>query len=64
MFSLSTAYFAVSITDLVTLIKTWYLVPDPSDSASATSPLDDVLLLFNALALINVGGWSSSHIVG
>ena len=52
----STGYLAVSIADLIILIKTWYLVLDLSKSASATSPTNDLLLIFNALAPVNVGG--------
>ncbi|KAH9022351.1 hypothetical protein EDB83DRAFT_85428 [Lactarius deliciosus] len=53
MFSLSTAYLAVSITDLIILIKTWYLVVDVSDSASIKRPTEDLMVLFNALVVIN-----------
>ncbi|KAH9027372.1 hypothetical protein EDB85DRAFT_2148513 [Lactarius pseudohatsudake] len=53
MFSLSTAYLAVSIVDLITLIKTWYLVLDVPDSIGTTRPTVDLMDLFNALAVIN-----------
>ncbi|KAH8980070.1 hypothetical protein EDB92DRAFT_307367 [Lactarius akahatsu] len=53
MFSLSTAYLAVSIVDLITLIKTWYLVLDVPDSIGTTRPTGDLMDLFNALAVIN-----------
>ncbi|KAI9433155.1 hypothetical protein H4582DRAFT_1008256 [Lactarius indigo] len=53
MFSLSTAYLAVSIVDLVTLIKTWYLVVDVPDSVGTTRPTENLLVLFNALTVIN-----------
>ncbi|KAI9456052.1 hypothetical protein BJY52DRAFT_609261 [Lactarius psammicola] len=53
MFSLSTAYLAVSMADLIILIKTWYLVADPSESAGTRSPTETLLVLFNALAPIN-----------
>ncbi|KAH9168530.1 hypothetical protein EDB89DRAFT_1825901, partial [Lactarius sanguifluus] len=53
MFSLSTAYLAVSIADLIILIKTWYLVLDVPDSIGATRPTVDLMDLFNALAVIN-----------
>ncbi|KAH9058881.1 hypothetical protein EDB83DRAFT_1008437 [Lactarius deliciosus] len=53
MFSLSTAYLAVSIADLITIIKTWYLVVDLSESAGTRSPMETLLVLFNALAPIN-----------
>ncbi|KAH9052658.1 hypothetical protein EDB87DRAFT_1816244 [Lactarius vividus] len=53
MFSLSTAYLAVSIADLITTIKTWYLVVDLSESAGTRSPLETLLVLFNSLAPIN-----------
>lgn len=51
MFSLSTAYLAVSIADLVILIRTWYLAL--SESAGTRSPTETLLVLFNALAPIN-----------
>ncbi|KAH8980065.1 hypothetical protein EDB92DRAFT_1805959 [Lactarius akahatsu] len=53
MFSLSTAYLAVSIADLITIIKTWYLAVDLSDSAGTRSPMETLLVLFNAFAPIN-----------
>ncbi|KAH9052654.1 hypothetical protein EDB87DRAFT_1716837 [Lactarius vividus] len=53
MFSLSTVYLAVSIVDLITLIKTWYLVLDVPDSIGATRPTVELMDLFNALAVIN-----------
>ncbi|KAH9168527.1 hypothetical protein EDB89DRAFT_1574421 [Lactarius sanguifluus] len=53
MFSLSTAYLAVSIADLITIIKTWYLVVDLSESAGTRSPMETLLVLFNAFAPIN-----------
>ncbi|KAI9456054.1 hypothetical protein BJY52DRAFT_609374 [Lactarius psammicola] len=53
MFSLSTAYLAVSMADLIILIKTWFLVVDLSESASTRSPTETLLVLFNALAPIN-----------
>ncbi|KAH9015148.1 hypothetical protein EDB83DRAFT_2224576, partial [Lactarius deliciosus] len=53
MFSLSTAFLAVSIVDLITLIKTWYLVLDIPDSIGTTRPTGDLMDLFNALAVIN-----------
>ncbi len=56
MFSLSTAYLAVSMADLIILIKTWYLFVDLSESASKRSPTETLLVLFNTLAPINVGG--------
>jgi hypothetical protein len=63
MFSLSTAYLAVSIADLIILIRTWYLVQGRSDSAGTRSPSTEALLTpFNALASVNVGGRSHSHI--
>ncbi len=62
MFSLSTAYLAVSMADLIILIKTWYLAVGLSESAGSISPTEPVLVLFNALAPINVGGYCS-HIV-
>ena len=40
--------------DLVILIKTWYLVP--SESNSTRTPTETLLVLFNALAPINVSG--------
>ncbi|KAH9052661.1 hypothetical protein EDB87DRAFT_1570159, partial [Lactarius vividus] len=50
MFSLSTAYLAITMADLILLIKTWYLVADLSESAGTTrSPTEAVLVLFNAL---------------
>ena len=59
MFSLSTAYLAVSIADLIVIIKTWYLqgylFVDLSESAGTRRPTGDLLVLFNALAVINVG---------
>ncbi|KAI9433157.1 hypothetical protein H4582DRAFT_1008422 [Lactarius indigo] len=51
MFSLSTAYLAVSMADLIILIKTWYLAIDLS--TSRRSPTETLLVLFNALAPIN-----------
>ena len=56
MFSLSTAYLAVSIADLILLIKAWYLVLGLSDSASTRSPIESLMTLFNAFAPLNVGG--------
>ncbi|KAH9025923.1 hypothetical protein EDB84DRAFT_1236506, partial [Lactarius hengduanensis] len=53
MFSLSTAYLAVSIADLIILIKTWYLYVGLSESAGIDSPTETLLVLFNALAPIN-----------
>lgn len=53
MFSLSTAYLAVSIADLIVLIKTWYLVVDLSESTGTSRPTVNLLVLFNALAVIN-----------
>ncbi|KAH9018331.1 hypothetical protein EDB85DRAFT_2276660 [Lactarius pseudohatsudake] len=53
MFSLSTAYLAVSIADLITIIKTWYLVVGLSESAGTRSPMETILVLFNAFAPIN-----------
>ncbi|KAH9025924.1 hypothetical protein EDB84DRAFT_361518 [Lactarius hengduanensis] len=53
MFSLSTAYLAVSMADLIILIKTWYLVIDLTKSTSTRSPTETLLVLFNALAPIN-----------
>ncbi|KAH8977600.1 hypothetical protein EDB86DRAFT_3091859 [Lactarius hatsudake] len=53
MFSLSTAYLAISIVDLITLIKTCYLVLDVPDSNGTTRPTGDLMDLFNALAVIN-----------
>ncbi|KAH9024863.1 hypothetical protein EDB85DRAFT_247253 [Lactarius pseudohatsudake] len=54
MFFLSTAYLAVTMADLILLIKTWYLVADLSESAGTTrSPTEAVLVLFNALTPIN-----------
>ncbi|KAH9007863.1 hypothetical protein EDB83DRAFT_2532463 [Lactarius deliciosus] len=53
MFSLSTAYLAVSIADLITIIKTWYLAVDLSESAGTRSPMETLLVLFNAFAPIN-----------
>ncbi|KAI9433163.1 hypothetical protein H4582DRAFT_2101774 [Lactarius indigo] len=51
MFSLSTAYLVVSIVDLIIIIKTWYLVVDPSDVTR--SPTETLLTLFNAFAPVN-----------
>ena len=56
MFSLSTAYLAVSIADLIILIKTWYLVLGLSESAGTRSHTESLLTLFNAFAPLNVGG--------
>ncbi|KAI9430477.1 hypothetical protein H4582DRAFT_2016579 [Lactarius indigo] len=56
MFSLSTAYLAVSIADLIILIKTWYLSVGLSESAGTNSPTEALLILFNALTPINVCG--------
>ncbi|KAH9009176.1 hypothetical protein EDB84DRAFT_1211457 [Lactarius hengduanensis] len=54
MFFLSTAYLAVTMADLILLIKTWYLVADLSESAGTTrSPTEAVLVLFNSLTPIN-----------
>ncbi|KAI9456051.1 hypothetical protein BJY52DRAFT_1151321 [Lactarius psammicola] len=53
MFSLSTAYLAVSMADLIILIKTWYLFVGLSESAGTRSPTETLLVLFNALAPIN-----------
>ncbi|KAH8980149.1 hypothetical protein EDB86DRAFT_3088116 [Lactarius hatsudake] len=53
MFSLSTAYLAVTFADLITIIKTWYLAVDPSDSTDTRSPMETLLVLFNAFAPIN-----------
>ncbi|KAH9052655.1 hypothetical protein EDB87DRAFT_1835709 [Lactarius vividus] len=53
MFSLSTTYLAVSMADLIILIKTWYLVIDLSESTGTRSPTETLLVLFNALAPIN-----------
>ncbi|KAI9456050.1 hypothetical protein BJY52DRAFT_608952 [Lactarius psammicola] len=53
MFSLSTAYLAVSIADLIILIKTWYLSIGLSESSGTRSPTDTLLILFNASAPIN-----------
>ncbi|KAI9456053.1 hypothetical protein BJY52DRAFT_609362 [Lactarius psammicola] len=53
MFSLSTAYLAVSIADLIILIKTWYLFVDLSESTEIRSPTESLLVLFNALAPIS-----------
>ncbi|KAI9456049.1 hypothetical protein BJY52DRAFT_608911 [Lactarius psammicola] len=53
MFSLSTAYLAVSIADLIVLIKTWYLVVDLSGSTGTRRPTGELMVLFNALAVIN-----------
>ncbi|KAH8980069.1 hypothetical protein EDB92DRAFT_2094657 [Lactarius akahatsu] len=53
MFSLSTAYLAVSIADLIILIKTWYLYVGLSESAGTNSPTETLLVLFNALAPMN-----------
>ncbi|KAI9433156.1 hypothetical protein H4582DRAFT_2131786 [Lactarius indigo] len=53
MFSLSTAYLAVSIADLITLIKTWYLSMGLSESTGTNSPTEALLILFNALTPIN-----------
>ena len=63
MFTLSTAYLAVSIADLIILIKTWYLLLSlaESDPTETRSPTETYLTLFNALAPINVGGRSYSH---
>ena len=53
--SLSTAYLAVSMADLIILIKTWYLVLGHSESTGTRSPTETLLLLFSAFAPINVG---------
>ncbi len=56
MFSLSTAFLAVSIVDLIVLIKTWYLDEHLSELAGDRRTTESLLVLFNALAVINVGG--------
>ncbi|KAH8980152.1 hypothetical protein EDB86DRAFT_2813917 [Lactarius hatsudake] len=53
MFSLSTASLAVSIADLIILIKAWYLVTDLSESGGTKSPTEALLVLFNSLAAIS-----------
>ncbi|KAH9168528.1 hypothetical protein EDB89DRAFT_2202879 [Lactarius sanguifluus] len=53
MFSLSTASLAVSIADLVILIKAWYLVTDLSESSGTRSPTEALLVLFNSLTAIS-----------
>ncbi|KAH9025926.1 hypothetical protein EDB84DRAFT_1503464 [Lactarius hengduanensis] len=53
MFSLSTASLAVSIADLIILIKAWYLVTDLSESAGTRSPTESLLVLFNSLTAIS-----------
>ncbi|KAN0137626.1 hypothetical protein V8E53_004677 [Lactarius tabidus] len=53
MFSLSTAYLAVSMAILIILIKTWYLILDYSNSAHETSPTNGLLVLCSDLAVIN-----------
>ncbi|KAH9015144.1 hypothetical protein EDB83DRAFT_2520625 [Lactarius deliciosus] len=53
MFSLSTASLAVSIADLIILIKAWYLVTDLSESAGTKSPTEALLVLFNSLTAIS-----------
>ncbi|KAH9007860.1 hypothetical protein EDB83DRAFT_2532460 [Lactarius deliciosus] len=53
MFSLSTASLAVSIADLIILIKAWYLVIDISESGGTKSPTEALLVLFNSLAAIS-----------
>ncbi len=60
MFLLSTGYLSVSMADFIILIKTWYLDVHLSESAGSKTPLDSLLVLFNALSVINVGasGWS------
>ncbi|KAH9025928.1 hypothetical protein EDB84DRAFT_1273296 [Lactarius hengduanensis] len=55
MFSLSTAYLAVSIADLITIIKTWYLDVDLSESAGTRSPMETLLVLFNAFYSLTDG---------
>ncbi|KAI9430480.1 hypothetical protein H4582DRAFT_2103756 [Lactarius indigo] len=53
MFSLSTASLAVSVVDLITLIKAWYLVTDLSESTGTRSPTESLLVLFNSLTAIS-----------
>ncbi|KAH9018332.1 hypothetical protein EDB85DRAFT_110806 [Lactarius pseudohatsudake] len=53
MFSLSTASLAVSMADLIILIKAWYLVTDLSESAGTRSPTESLLVLFNSLTAIS-----------
>ncbi|KAI9433166.1 hypothetical protein H4582DRAFT_2131791 [Lactarius indigo] len=55
MFSLSTAYLAVSMAELILLIKAWYLVSDLSESASTStrSSTEAVLVLFGALVPVD-----------
>ncbi|KAH8985040.1 hypothetical protein EDB86DRAFT_2960627 [Lactarius hatsudake] len=48
MFSLSTSSLAVSIADIIVLIKAWYL-------PGTRSPTEALLVLFNSLTAISVG---------